>query len=105
MAADPLDRAAWGRADLAFHAAIAAATGNPLIANLLGALNDPLRDVIAAGHQEPQGVEHGLPAHQRILQAITDQDAESAFEAMYEHLLDSEARAIRHAARRPAAAE
>jgi DNA-binding FadR family transcriptional regulator len=83
---------AWSRADLEFHLAIATATRNPLVVNILTALIDPLRTVIAAGYAEPRGTLAGLEAHQQIARAIQDSSGDIAYQAMLEHLIDSERR-------------
>jgi GntR family transcriptional repressor for pyruvate dehydrogenase complex len=89
------DLEAWSCADLEFHRAIATATQNPLIGNIIDALIEPLRLVIVAGYAEPQGTSHGLEAHTQIASAIQEHDGARAFQAMMDHLLDSEQRLTR----------
>ena len=87
------DRAAWTQADLGFHLAVADTTQNPLIQSILKPLNKPLMKVIEAGMMaEPSGVEAGLNAHLKIMNAIQDHDPAQAEQAMLEHLEDSEQR-------------
>lgn len=86
------DSRVWSDADLKFHVAVASATHNPLITSVLEPLTDPLRRVIAAGHMDPHGVEAGLQAHWRIFEALSQHDADEAYQAMLDHLSDSEQR-------------
>lgn len=86
------DLEAWSCADLEFHRAIATATQNPLIGNIIDALIEPLRVVIVAGYAEPQGTSFGLEAHKQITSAIQEHDGARAYQAMMNHLLDSEQR-------------
>lgn len=86
------DSQAWSQADLDFHCAVTAATHNPLLCSILNALIEPLRQVISAGHADPYGPQAGLHAHSRILAAIEAHDSQGAYQAMLEHLFDSEQR-------------
>lgn len=82
----------WSQADLEFHLAIAKATHNPFLDVLLEPLVDQLRGVIEEGYLVTGAVERGLEAHVRLTQAIRDRDADSAYQAIMDHLLDSESR-------------
>lgn len=82
----------WTQADLDFHLAIAQATHNPFLSVLLEPLVDQLRGVIAEGYRMSGAVERGFAAHVRLTQAIKAQDAEAAYQAIIDHLKDSEAR-------------
>ncbi len=86
------DSETWSNADLDFHLAIASSTYNPLMASILDPLTGPLRRVIAAGYTNAQNIQAGLEAHQRIFEAIRSQNPDDAYQAMLEHLLDSEQR-------------
>jgi DNA-binding FadR family transcriptional regulator len=92
MEASRTDSQEWTDADLQFHLAIASATQNPLLSSILDPLTGPLKRVIAAGHSDPSGTQAGLEAHRRIVEAIRDKDGDSAYQAMLEHLIDSEQR-------------
>jgi GntR family transcriptional repressor for pyruvate dehydrogenase complex len=82
----------WSQADLDFHLTIARATHNPFLSVLLEPLVDQLRGVIAEGFLVPGAVERGLAAHTRLIQAISARDVGAAYEAIMDHLSDSEAR-------------
>jgi GntR family transcriptional repressor for pyruvate dehydrogenase complex len=82
----------WSEADLDFHRAIAKATHNPFLAVLLEPLVDQLRGVIAEGYLVPGAVERGLQAHIRLFEYLKAKDAEGAYQAILDHLSDSEAR-------------
>jgi GntR family transcriptional repressor for pyruvate dehydrogenase complex len=86
------DRELWSAADLQFHVAIAEATHNPLVKSILNPLTEPLTKVIAAGLYEPSGAQAGLDAHRKIIEAIENHNADAAYAAMLEHLVDSEER-------------
>jgi GntR family transcriptional regulator, transcriptional repressor for pyruvate dehydrogenase complex len=82
----------WSEADLDFHLSVARATHNPLLSVLLEPLVDQLRGVIAEGYLVPGAVDRGLEAHIRILDSIKNREPEQAYEAIMDHLSDSEAR-------------
>lgn len=82
----------WSEADLDFHLAIATATHNPFLAVLLEPFVDQLRGVIAEGYLVPGAVERGLQAHIQVFDFIKARDAGRAYQALMEHLSDSEAR-------------
>jgi DNA-binding FadR family transcriptional regulator len=77
-------------ADLAFHRALAEATGNPLWAALLNSLNDLLRRYREAGFTGKDGVLFAARQHQKILDAVKSRDAQAAHDAMESHLKKSE---------------
>jgi GntR family transcriptional repressor for pyruvate dehydrogenase complex len=82
----------WSEADLDFHLGIARATHNPFLAVLLEPFVDQLRGVIAEGYLVPGAAERGLHAHVKVFNCIKANDAEGAYQAILEHLSDSEAR-------------
>jgi DNA-binding FadR family transcriptional regulator len=84
--------AKWSEADLEFHLAIAKATHNPFLSVLLEPLVDQLHDVIVEGYAVPGAVERGFEAHTKVLDCIQRRDADGAYEAIMEHLSDSETR-------------
>jgi GntR family transcriptional repressor for pyruvate dehydrogenase complex len=73
-------------ADLEFHRAIAAASGNPVLATLLS----PLSELLAAARKVTGGIpaarDRALLEHREIAQAIADADAARASEAMTKHI-------------------
>ncbi|MBN8620804.1 MAG: FadR family transcriptional regulator [Anaerolineae bacterium] len=82
----------WSEADLEFHLGVAKATHNAFLGILLEPLVDQLRGVIAEGYVVPGAVERGLEAHRNLLALIRARDAEGAYNAILEHLRDSESR-------------
>ena len=86
--ADSLEK--WAQADLEFHLAIARSTQNPFLSVLLEPLMDQIRSVIVEGFVVPGAVERGLDAHDRIYAFLVERDADGAYEAIMEHLRDSE---------------
>jgi GntR family transcriptional repressor for pyruvate dehydrogenase complex len=82
----------WSRADLQFHLAVTTAAHNPLIESVVDPLTEPLRELIAVGLNEPSGAQAGLEAHRSILEAIQNHNPQLAYQAMLDHLLDSEKR-------------
>ena len=94
MEAGQEDSIKWVKADLAFHQALAEATHNPLFGLLLGSFTDLFEDLILTGYYFQPGIKVGLEAHRLILQALQARDAQAAFEAMMDHLGESERRVI-----------
>lgn len=79
--------AAWARTDVAFHAAIARATHNPLYTIIYDALGtvffeQRLRTVSVLPGTRPHSFRH----HQRVFECIATADAEGARGAMRAHL-------------------
>lgn len=81
---DDLEQAA--SADVAFHRAIAEATGNPLFGVLLDSLGDLLLEVRRATLGVPGRVAATHAHHDRIARALEERDPEGAVEAMRAHL-------------------
>ena len=77
-------------ADLAFHRALAAATGNPLWPALLNSLNDLLRLYREAGFHGPESALLAAGQHQQVFDAVRAGDGIAAAAAMQEHLQKSE---------------
>lgn len=86
MEAHQDDLAQYMEYDLAFHAALAAATHNELFNVLLSPISDLLREVILVSVHAPGSVEGGLAHHRRILRQVKGGDPEQARQAMREHL-------------------
>jgi GntR family transcriptional regulator, transcriptional repressor for pyruvate dehydrogenase complex len=94
MARDPEDEDAFQDGDQRFHEALAAATGNTMLRQLIEQLAEPLmtsRRRSYAGHKRS-----GLPlmavvdAHRAILDAVEDRDPPGAAAAMRSHLGQTE---------------
>lgn len=98
----PDEPAGYVDADLAFHRALAAATGNPLWPALLNGLNDLLRRYREAGFRGAPGALQAARQHQAILDAVRARDADACVEAMKKHLKMSERDLEKRGGRRPA---
>ena len=77
-------------ADTSFHMAIAYATKNPLhiliMRNFYDYLFHGIKANLARLYEDPANIKKILIQHQEILDAITNRDATSAFEAMKKHI-------------------
>lgn len=90
-AVEAMDRAlhdaeAFVEADLAFHLALASASGNSLIPILIDPIVDLLREQRKRIFLVPGGPQRGQVYHKRILEAIRRHDVMEAREAMRAHL-------------------
>ncbi len=74
-------------ADLRFHLAVAAATGNRIALRMMHAIRDLLHRALASIYHIPGSPERSITQHREILAAIASGDAESARHRMREHLL------------------
>jgi len=81
---------AWAEADVAFHAAIAEATHNPLYPMLLGSIADMLIEVRRSGATLPDTARKAYQHHVAIHERIRAADRGGARQAMQEHLRESE---------------
>lgn len=86
----PAQPAGYVDADIAFHRALAAATGNPLWSALLDSLNDLLRRYREASFRGRDSALMAARQHQKILDAVKNRDVAAAGAAMRSHLLRSE---------------
>jgi GntR family transcriptional regulator, transcriptional repressor for pyruvate dehydrogenase complex len=87
--------------DINFHRAVAAASGNPIVASLVemvSALYYERRRETAARASD-RDLRDAAEMHRRIYQAIRARDADTARHAMHDHLIQ----ASRHQAQEPAA--
>jgi GntR family transcriptional regulator, transcriptional repressor for pyruvate dehydrogenase complex len=80
------DRLPFVAADAAFHVAIAKASENELIFDLLTLIRGQLENALLQLSAWPRGPEIACREHRRILDAIRNRDAESATAAMREHI-------------------
>ena len=90
MAEHERDPQRWAEADVAFHAAIAGATHNPLYPMLLGSIADMLMEVRLTGVKLPDTPAKAYHHHSAIFAQITLRDRAGARKAMQEHLRESE---------------
>jgi DNA-binding FadR family transcriptional regulator len=73
-------------ADVAFHQALIAATGNRALGNMTGPVHRALATARRPLARPEFRLERGLPEHRRILAAIASRDPEEARAAMCAHL-------------------
>lgn len=81
----------WAAADVAFHAALAEATHNPLYPVLLGSIADLLMEVRLTGARLPETPELAYRHHRAIAERVGAADRAGARAAMQAHLRESEA--------------
>lgn len=74
--------------DQAFHAAIARAAQNQLIASLERVVSDWVLDFRRSSHLTPEGRVASMNGHRQILDAITRGDTEAAVRLMSDHIQD-----------------
>ena len=85
MRSEPSDSVGFADADLALHIAVANASGNLFMRSIGNVVEAALRaSFLLSAPVEPQDRETVLVWHQRIVDAITDQDAGTAAAAMTE---------------------
>jgi GntR family transcriptional repressor for pyruvate dehydrogenase complex len=84
------NRERWASADVAFHAAIAAATHNPLYPVLLSSIADMLIEVRRTGISLPDTPVKAYKHHQNIFMHVKASDRTGARRAMQDHLRESE---------------
>lgn len=79
--------------DINFHRAVAAASGNPIVASLVDMVSTLYyeRRRRTAERAFPRDLRDAAEAHRRIYQAVRARDAEAARAAMNEHLLQASA--------------
>lgn len=82
-ASDPIDKA---QHDLAFHDAIAAASGNPVLRIMLSSISGMMFEMMLRSNSDPSIAEPGVPHHPEILAAIEARDVALARHCMREHL-------------------
>lgn len=84
-----LDPEAWTTADIDFHEAILAATGNELLVSLFSVIETALSSYFTMSAHTAVNFKYSLPQHRAVLQAIRDKDAESARKAMLKVIFDT----------------
>ena len=89
--------------DISFHRAVAAASGNPIVASIVEMVSalyyERRRDT--ATRASDRDLRDAADMHRRIYQAIRGRDADAARQAMHTHLVQASA----HQAQEPAEAE
>lgn len=98
MAAHAGDPEQFIQYDLAFHSALAAATGNDLFSVLLHAIGDLWSKGVLLAYQAPGAAEDALGHHCNVLQQVRERDPDEARQAMREHIRHSQSliEAVRH---------
>lgn len=74
------------RTDLAFHEAVAAASGNPLVVLMFGAIRTQVHALMLRSHSDRTVRRLGDPLHREIAEAIRDRNGDLARDAMHRHL-------------------
>lgn len=72
--------------DLAFHETVVAASGNPLLVLMYGAIRTQVHALMLRSHSDQTVRQKGEPYHERIVKAIADGKATLAKDLMKEHL-------------------
>lgn len=91
--ADDADLRFQGPRDV--HALLAAAAGNPALANHVALVNQELQLLRAQSGQIPVRAEHAATEHDELLAAVLSGDGARAAEAMEQHLRESLEHALR----------
>lgn len=82
------DSACWGDFDHKFHHALAEASGNPVLLEMVSALHEGFARSRDESVQSPRRQQASLAAHRNIVDAILQGNADQAESAMREHLQD-----------------
>lgn len=90
MATAP-DPEAWTNADLDFHEAILAATGNELLVSLFSVIETALSSYFTLSARTAKDFKYSLPQHQEVLLAIKGKRADAAHKAMLKVIADTRA--------------
>ncbi|WP_158861685.1 FadR/GntR family transcriptional regulator [Leifsonia sp. AG29] len=78
---------AQARTDLEFHQAITAASGNPVLLLMFGAISEQIYQLMLRSHSDGRVHEVGDPLHETIVEAIKNRDPQHAALVMKQHLL------------------
>ena len=84
----------WVNADVEFHLAIADASGNTVLANMLKSISSLLRVWIHRVMDEESSFERAIREHEPVLAAIRSRDSTAAGAAMEAHMQKAGARLI-----------
>lgn len=83
------DPESWTSADIDFHEAILAATGNELLISLFSVIETALSSYFTMSALTAVNFKYSLPQHRAVLQAIREKDAEAAQKAMLKVISDT----------------
>ena len=83
------DPESWTSADLDFHEAILAATGNELLISLFSVIETALSSYFTMSARTASNFKYSLPQHHSVLVAIRDKDPEAAQKAMLKVIADT----------------
>jgi len=72
--------------DERFHAAVTTAAHSPLLAQMMDTISEPIRETRTESLSQPGRPRTSLAAHQRIADAITNGNAQTAAQAMHDHI-------------------
>lgn len=83
------DPESWTTADIDFHEAILAATGNELLISLFSVIETALSSYFTMSAHTAANFKYSLPQHRTVLQAIRDKDPDVAHKAMLKVISDT----------------
>ena len=83
------DPESWTSADIDFHEAILAATGNELLISLFSVIETALSSYFTMSALSAVNFKYSLPQHRAVLHAIREKDAEAAQKAMLKVISDT----------------
>jgi DNA-binding FadR family transcriptional regulator len=83
------DPESWTSADLDFHEAILAATGNELLISLFSVIETALSSYFTLSARTASNFKYSLPQHRMVLAAIRDKDPTAAQKAMVKVITDT----------------
>jgi len=83
------DPEAWTSADIDFHEAILAATGNELLISLFSVIETALSSYFTMSAHTAANFKYSLPQHRAVLYAIRDKEPEVAHKAMLKVIADT----------------
>jgi len=72
--------------DLAFHEEVVAASGNPVLVLMYGAIRSQVFSLMLRSHSDQSVQDLGEPYHQKIVDAIAQKNPKKASDLMREHL-------------------
>ncbi|XRD86350.1 FadR family transcriptional regulator [Dyella acidisoli] len=83
------DPESWTTADIDFHEAILAATGNELLISLFSVIETALSSYFTMSAHTAVNFKYSLPQHRAVLQAIREKDSEAAHKSMQKVISDT----------------